>query len=291
MPLEKLKQLTAEARTNLRVAALMQMLAIEDSALQQGLVEKLANLRDAAATRALARLALFSTDATVLVHARAALKSCDPADYTDILLAGLRYPWPAVAQNAGEAMIQLTRKDLVPRLVALLDEPDPRAPATDGSKTLVVREVVRLNHFRNCLLCHPPGNTPDVLSDRGLPRGDVVTGAVPGPGVDLPPRSVGYGSGSPDILVRADVTYLRQDFSLMQPVKDAAPWPAMQRFDFLVRTRTVTEKDAIAYLAWLKQQGPSYLPPHRQAALTALRALTGRDAAPTAQAWRAALAK
>ena len=93
-----------------------------------------------------------------------------------------------------------------------------------------------------------------------------------------------------DILVCADITYLRQDFSLRQPVKDAAPWPEMQRFDFLVRTRPVTAAEAAAYTDWLRQQGPGYLAPHQDSAITALRALSGRNAAePTAKAWRAAL--
>ena len=36
----------------------------------------------------------------------------------------------------------------------------------------------------------------------------------------------GYGSfKNPDILVRIDVTYLRQDFSMLQAVHDSGPWP------------------------------------------------------------------
>src|SRR5262249_9361104 len=97
-----------------------------------------------------------------------------------------------------------------------------------------------------------------------------------------------YG-GSPDIFVRADVTYLRQDFSEMQPVANAAPWPAMQRFDFLVRTRTLTEKDAAAYRAAIAQRGADYVSPYQRALAAALRELTGRDAEPNAAAWRRAL--
>jgi hypothetical protein len=139
-------------------------------------------------------------------------------------------------------------------------------------------------------LCHPPGNTPDILDKQGFFSVDVVAGAVPSPSTEIPPPSQGgYGFASPDIMVRADVTYLRQDFSLLQPVKNHAPWPEQQRFDFLVRTRTVTADEAAAYRRWLEGQGPSYRPPHRQAVLSALRGLTGRDAEPTAQAWRAAL--
>jgi len=143
----------------------------------------------------------------------------------------------------------------------------------------VVRELVRINHHRNCLLCHPPGNTPDVSKD-------VLTAGVPIPGVSL---FSAYRMQSPDVLVRADVTYLRQDFSRLQEVPDAHPWPRMQRFDFLVRTRMLTEVEAKKYQAeFAKVEKNS---PYRQAALAALRALTGRDAEPTAAAWRKVLAQ
>ncbi len=298
MPSDRAARVTAA-----QITALMQMLAPEDAAMRRGLVKyHLAAVDTGDATRALARLAIFAPEAEVRAEALGALKNRRKSEanerlVADVLLAGLRYPWPAVMQHAGEAVARLGRTDLVPQLAALLDEPDPRAPAAvalHGKKTLAVRELVRVNHLRNCLLCHAPGNTPDVIDDKGFgfANGTVVTGPVPTPGHALAPPSRGSGYGpseSPDILVRADVTYLRQDFSRMQSVTDAAPWPDMQRFDFLVRTRVVTEKDAAAYQTWLKQQGPRYVAPHRQAALTALRTLTGRDAAPTAQAWRAVL--
>jgi hypothetical protein len=280
-----------QENTPARIAALMQMLAPESAELRQGLVEHLAGIDHADATRALTRLALFSFEEEVRRPALAALKTRPADDCTDLLLAGLRYPWPAVAHHASEAMVTFQRKDLVSQLVSFLDEPDPRAPVVgevDGQKVPVVRELVRLNHHHNCLLCHAPGNTPDVASNRLGRSTEIVTGAVPTPGHAMPSPSQGYDPlASPDILVRADVTYLRQDFSLRQPVKDAAPWPELQRFDFLVRTRTLTAKEAEAYRQWRDQQGTDYQSPHHQAALAALRALTGRDApAPTAQAWR-----
>jgi hypothetical protein len=86
--------------------------------------------------------------------------------------------------------------------------------------------------------------------------------------------------------VRVDVTYLRQDFSLLQPVADANPWPEMQRFDFLVRTRVLTESEAATYAERLGPTEPSRPSPYRRALLTALRGLTGRDTGPTADAWR-----
>ncbi len=266
-----------------RVAALMQVLAPESPGLRLGLVRYLAGVPYAEATRALAKLVLFSADDEVRRAAVGALQVRRERDYTDILMRGFRYPLPAVARRAADALVKLERKDLLPQLVAVLDEPDPRAPAlreVDGKEVPVIRELVRLNHHRSCLLCHAPGNTPAVSAE-------ALTAAVPIPGEPLPNPSQGYNNGSiPDILVRVDVTYLRQDFSALLPVVDAGPWPEMQRFDFLVRRRVLTDEEAKLYREQLAGAEPGYVPPHRRAALVALRELTGRDTEPTAQAWR-----
>ncbi len=100
-----------------------------------------------------------------------------------------------------------------------------------------------------------------------------------------------YDNRNPDILVRLDVTYLRQDFSVKLPVADADKWPEMQRFDFVVRTREVTEQEASMYNDLLKPQRAGEVSAYHRAALFALRELTGLDAAPTAQAWRKLLAE
>jgi hypothetical protein len=266
-----------------RVAALMQVLAPESPGLRLGLVRYLAGVPYADATRALARLVLFSAEEEVRRAAVDALEVRRERDYTDILMQGFRYPMPAVARRAAEALVHLERKDLLPQLVAVLEEPDPRAPVLqemDGKKVPVVRELVRLNHHRSCLLCHAPGNTPTVSAE-------TLTAAVPIPGEPLPTPSQGYSNGTiPDILVRVDVTYLRQDFSALLPVADAGPWPEMQRFDFLVRRRILTEGEAKVYREQLAGREPGFVPPHRRAALVALRELAGRDTEPTATAWR-----
>jgi hypothetical protein len=187
-----------------------------------------------------------------------------------------------VAKRACDSLVKLGRNDLLPRLVEALEEPDPRAPTLqkrEGKRLNMVREVVRINHHRNCVLCHAPGNTSDM-------PGDIETGAVPIPGEPLPLPSNGYQGSSPDILVRVDVTYLRQDFSVRLPVADAHPWPEMQRFDFLVRTRELTDDEAAAYREKLQPSQPGTLSPYHRSALAALRELSGRDTAPTAQAWR-----
>jgi hypothetical protein len=272
----------AEHVTLARVAALMQVLAPESPDLRLGLVRYLAGVPHAEATRALARLAVFAQEEEVRRAAVDALKVRRERDYTDVLVRGLRYPWPSVARNAADAAVRLERSDLLPELVALLEEPDPRAPVVrevNGAKAAVVRELVRVNHHRSCLLCHAPGNAGGVSPE-------ALTAAVPVAGEPLPSTADGYRATSPDLLVRIDVTYLRQDFSVRQPVADAAPWPELQRFDYLVRERALSEGEAAAFREGLEPKGPGRLSPYRRAALAALRELTGRDAEPTAEAWR-----
>jgi hypothetical protein len=124
----------------------------------------------------------------------------------------------------------------------------------------VVREVVRVNHLRNCQLCHPPS----------LDRNDPVRGLVPTPGQPLPPSfSTPYYEGNKGIFVRADVTYLRQDFSVTQPVDGSDYWPAHQRHDYLLRTRYATDEE-------LRREPPATYP-QREAVRWALRGL-GRTA-------------
>jgi HEAT repeat protein len=265
-----------------RIAALMQVLAPESPGIRLGLVKYLAGISHVEATRALAKLAIFSTEDAVRQAAIDALKVRRERDYTDILLGGLRYPWPDVARRAADALVKLERTDLVPQLVDLLEQSDPRAPMVreeNNKRVQEVRELVRVNHHRNCLLCHAPGNT-------GTVSADTLTAQVPVPSDPLPSPSQGYQSSIPDLLVRIDVTYLRQDFSMFQAVADANPWPEMQRFDFLVRTRALTDKEADAYRERLTTNEPGVLSPYHRAALSALRELTGKDAAPTPEAWR-----
>jgi hypothetical protein len=76
------------------------------------------------------------------------------------------------------------------------------------------------------------------------------------------------------LLVRADITYLRQDFSALLFGGD--------RFDFLVRERPVTRGEL---LDWFKQRNAG--PTRRELALLfVLRELTGRDPGPTIADWK-----
>jgi hypothetical protein len=134
---------------------------------------------------------------------------------------------------------------------------------------MVVHELVRVNHLRNCLLCHAP-------AERGKTPTETLVAEVPVPTLPLPDNSAGYGQSEFDstLLVRIDVSYLRTDFSAVRPVTDwtTAAWSATQRFDFLVRRRVLTPAETADLRARLVGVSP-----YRRAAAQALRELTGRD--------------
>lgn len=267
------------ATDRVTVAALMQMMGGKSESYRIGLAKFLVMIEHADASRALARLALFAPEAQVRTTALEGLKSRNRHDYADVLMQGFRYPLGLISSRAAEAVVKLDCKDRFADLIKVLEEPDPRAPVkqnVDGKVTTVIREVVRVNHHRNCLLCHSPANTGYV------PEG-VLTAAVPLPDRGLK-RDGGYlDNASPDIFVRIDITYLRQDFSLMLPVKHATPWPPVQRFDYFVRTRAITAEESATQTQHLaKHRAPSHV-----SATIALSELAGRAPVDrTPQAWR-----
>jgi hypothetical protein len=300
-----------------RIAALVQVVEPEGPELGRQMVKYLASLSHIDATRALARIAISAEDDEMRSKAVDALAVRRDADYDEILINGLNYPFPAVAERSKDAIVKMKRLDLAPKLVAMLDRPDPRAPQTkeiDGKTVPVVRELVRVNHLKNCLLCHSPAKV-ESLAAMGLPPGPIkgdsksgdasiaprsgpvavqtaLVAPIPLPGQPVPTLSQGgYGQSSlTDTLVAFDVTYLRQDFSVKLPVANAQPWPDRQRFDFLVRTRQLTEKDAEAYRE-LVCPAAGELTPYQRIAVAGLRQLTGRDAGANANAWQRILAE
>lgn len=303
---------TPDLARHARIAALVQVTGPEGAQLGQQCVKYLASLKHADANKALANLAIFAEEEPIRTDALAALAECREQAVTDILVAGLSYPWPAVAQRAADAIVKLKRQDLIPQLVSVLDRADPRAPAVSekaGKQVHTVRELVRINHLRNCLLCHSPADQAKAAAQlRGLQaaaletRGGMGRGgfvntltapvALPNQALPTPTPSGGYGQFTiPDILASIDVTYLRQDFSVKLNVGNAKPWPDAQRFDFLVRTREVTTEEADAYRKLVQAAREGDLSPYQRAAVASLRELTGKDAAPNAAAWRQALAQ
>jgi HEAT repeat protein len=253
---------------------LLQMLQIEDVPTRLLLVGELARIKTTSATAALAGRAMMDLSPEVRRAAVAALGARSRAEYIPVLLRGLRYPWPPVADHAAAALRTLKAREAVPELVDLLDQTDPSVPAFDpGTKQYVVRELVRLNHMRNCFLCH----APSADENDGL-----VRGLVPAPGLLLPqanPAGNGYSGGDGDF-VRADTTYLQQDFSIKLLDQDVSPWLVEQRYDFVTRLRTVPPDQDPAATNSLANY------PQRDAVLYALRGMTGKDAGDSSAKWR-----
>ncbi len=94
------------------------------------------------------------------------------------------------------------------------------------------------------------------------------------------PESVATGvfSQRHNGFVRADVTYLKQDFSIAQEVIKADPWPKLQRFDFFVRTREATLAEIALANTPKAIEERNQESPQRWAVLNALQGLLEKSA-------------
>jgi hypothetical protein len=287
------------------VRPLVQILMGEETPIRKILVEMLAKIEGIESTIVLAQRAVFDLSPEVREVAVSALKVRPAAVYRPVLLKALRYPWAVPAQHAAEALVELHDSGSVPLLVSLLNLPDPAGPLTVQNNRRVLQDVVRLNHVHNCLLCHAPASSSS----------DLVLGVDPF--VPLPARlqtssmtaagqrlasgftdgasryRAGSGGGGQQVvllplLIRADITFLRQDFSVRQPVRFVRVpfWGPVgsqrQRFDYVLRTRVLPRK-LYSRLEEIAGDETSY--PQRDAVLFALRELSGKDAGPTTEAW------
>jgi hypothetical protein len=249
---------------------LAQVLCAEDALYRLSLVERLSDIQHGGTSVVIAQRAVFDLHADVRTTSIELLKGRSGKDYVPVLLNGLQHPWSVAAQNAAEALVKLEAVDAVPDLIDLWMGPDPAVPYVEnikGKETPVVRELVRVNHLRNCLLCHAPATSTS--KDFKAP--------IPTPGERLPEIYYYGGTRDPNA-VRPDVTYIKQDFSVMHPVKDPGAWPALQRFDYLVRTRPLNASEREAFERQLKAAQSPFMSEHRQAIFYALCALTGQNA-------------
>jgi hypothetical protein len=263
------------------IPVLLQLLMHENRAIRLLLVEVLAEIDGKAAAMALARRAVFDLAPEVREAAARALADRPRPDYRAVFLDALRYPWALAADHAAEALVALGDHEVVPQLVSMLKKPDPSAPIAGAGNRMLVQEVVRINHRTNCLMCHPP-------AIRGR---DPVPGMVPGVSMSLPEsnfrmlamcKETGRVVVNP-LLVRADVTFMRQDFSVRLPVQTSAIAAEDLRFDYLVRIRPARSQE----LARSKNRtGEPSGYEQREAVLFALRELTGQDAGPSTAAWQ-----
>jgi HEAT repeat protein len=259
------------------IPALQQILAHEDKAIRWLLVELLAEIPGPAASIALAQRAMYDFSPELRDQAIEALKNRPPEQYRHVLLGGLRYPWPPAADHAAEALVALDDKAAVSNLIALLKMLDPSRPFQTSPNHTFVRELARINHQSNCLMCHAPAVT----------KGDPVIAAVPGFFTSAVSFSPTYGAAKPKVYssplwLRADVTYLRQDFSVHDTVGSAGANPGLDhRFDYLVRTRICKRQERDQ----LTGKPPQSTYPQREAVVWALRQLTGKDAGSMAEDW------
>jgi HEAT repeat protein len=272
------------------IPAMMQILMHEEKPLRTILVDMLAEIPEKQATVALAQRAVFDLSPEIRETALVALKTRKPDDYLPTFWKALQYPIPAFSDHAAEALVALNAQsdESISHMVVMLSEPDPLNPVVSHSRGGFQREVVRVNHVTNCLLCHAPSITG---SDDGVIGVDpILTTRGPGTTVGSPSRG-GWGGGSTTIagpsqslLVRADIAFIRQDFSVSQPeLRAGTTIPVPTRFDYMVRTRWMTEKKA-KDLQKKYEDKDTY--PQREAVLFALRELTHQDAGPTSEAWR-----
>ncbi len=264
------------------IPALMQMLQAADHVVRYALIDILSSIEGSNASIALAKLAMFDLWSGVREVAIGELSQRPKDEYRGELLRGLQYPWPPVAQHAAEALIGVDDKKSVEYLVRMLDNEDPNAPFKDDAGRWCRKQLVRVNHMRNRNMCHPPS----------FAHTDQIRGLVPSPGQPLP---VGYSHNKRNgEFVRADVTYIRQDFSAMHTVERAKPWPSRQRFDYFIRSRPLSKSEMVSLLKITKSgslgldeaecEDKNY--PQRNSVLYALRRLTGLDLGESTKAWR-----
>jgi len=225
------------------------------------LVDLLSKSKSKVSANLLACYVKFDLDESVRISATRALSKF-PLDWVrPKLLEGLRYPWPDAAKHAAEGLVRLNDSKAIPILVEYLKSPDPTTPRVSKDGHYVKRELVAINHLKNCMLCHADSAAE---SDKGR---------APVPSWERPLPRLYYGARSSGLMARADVTYLRQDFSVVHRVDEPGHWPANQRFDYVVRKTKLTEEQAEALE---DKSNESSFGEYREAIVFALKMLTDR---------------
>ncbi len=252
-----------------RIPALMQVLMVRAESGRLALAGHVAGIMGKEASAALAQIAVYDPSPDVRREAITGLDGRPAAEYRADLERGLMSPWPAAAEHAAEALVALRRVEATPALIAAYEAPDPQAPYTKGAgPTRFVKELVAVSHRANCLMCHPASLTEADQPRAVVPSQEELMRVGMGYGFILPRAS----SPTKRTFVRADITYLKQDYSVIL---------GGERHDLFVRERLSTPKDAAAALARRKKGRTA----HQEAAAFALRELTGQDAGPGLENW------
>ena len=132
-------------------------------------------------TKSLVKLAVFDPDD---MNGKRVIGSSDGALAGTPAASSRRRSGFRGASRAAAAIVRLNAKQAIPSLINFLDEPDPAAPLFVLERKhsgFAVRELVRINHNRNCQLCHVAVDRND-RSDPGQ-----VVATVPSPAEPLPP--------------------------------------------------------------------------------------------------------
>lgn len=222
----------------LAVSTFVQLCQGEDATMRKELVRLLGKIDCKSSSEALANLACFDIDASVRDAAVEQLRNRDKTEFTNVLVDNLWYPWAPVSINSAKSLAKIGRDwtnhdALNVELTELLKLPDPAAPYKNEEGEWHVKELVKVNHMKNCMLCHEAQT--EVVSLRSDEF--QVPGRVPVPGQQIPIQYYQSQTGS---FVDASTTYLRQDFSMLHDVPDHGPWPERQRFDYFLRERKLS---------------------------------------------------
>jgi hypothetical protein len=243
------------------VATLLQILQAENAPVRYLLVEILDSIPGTRATAALAMRAIFDLDPVVREAAIIGLSKRPRHHYREILLMGLQYPWTPANENAAAALVKLRDRPISPYVLEMLETQRPRdvLPLPGNTNAALVREPVRIQHQSNCLMCHPGSVNLKDLVRIDIPKQANPTLVRDSNGLCAPSSSSSSlnSSNIPDLelSIRADITFLRPDFSVQLPVPrqltkrpnrvNSSPLEnySRDRYDFTVRTRLATPQE------------------------------------------------
>jgi hypothetical protein len=196
---------------------LEQVFQVFDTTTRRKLVATLAVMPGADSQRILARRAVFDPAPAVRLAAIDELTTLPRERARAVFLDAMRHPWPPAADHAARALVALGDHAALPRLRDLARMPAPSEPFRDDADRWHKRELVAIDHNRNCLLCHAPA-----LDESTLPYPDAAT------------------QGADPLVV-----LMRQDFSVLHT---ASGRDGPTRVDYVVRERTLTDEERRAHL-------------------------------------------
>ncbi len=261
-PSKFLEQLRNRFQDSSAIPGLVQIMQGCGASARLAIVEWLAGFRTPTSSTALAKRAVFDPSPDVRRASIAALSDRDPTEFRSVLINGLRHVWAPAAQHASVALVAVNDQEARTDLIDLAYAPNPQSPQRDLDGNWFVHQLTRVSHLRNCLLCHAP--SVEHIGFRAAE--DRLDAIVRTPGQRILLYS---GRNTSAESVRADITYLRQDFSVRHEVDEPAHWPRLQRFDYFVRTKRISEMDARS----LQRLYRSRDYPQRRAVLFALQQL------------------